>query len=248
MIINNSKKFIFIKTPKTAGSSIEFYLSQFCGKKDTITSLLNNEEKLKKKLNLPDSKNTIFEVIKLNINSLKKFKFKKKILINDHTSLNVLEKKINLNLKKYYIFAFVRNPFKWIISYFWWYLYHEKIINFYEINNLSKKEINILFKLFVKTHSSYWFNWIRDMITSKKYKVHIFKYENIERDINKLKKTLSLENERINFSEIHLKNLKIMKKTKSKLNLDKESLSIIKTAAKYFFDNFSYSKKVPKFF
>lgn len=248
MIINNKKKFIFIKTPKTAGSSIEFYLSQFCGKKDTITGLLDNEEKLKKKLNLPKSRNIIFEVIKLNINSLKKFNFKKKIIINEHTSLNILEKKINLNLKQYYIFAFVRNPFRWITSYFWWYLYYEKIVNFYDINNLSKKEINILFKLFVKTQSSYWFNWIRDMISSKKYKVHIFKYENIERDINKLKKTLSLENEKIKFSEIKLKNLKIKKKTKSKLNLDKESLRIIKTAAKYFFDNFSYSKKVPKFF
>ena len=44
MIINHSKKFIFIKTPKTGGSSVEFYLSQYCKEKDTITPLLKDEE------------------------------------------------------------------------------------------------------------------------------------------------------------------------------------------------------------
>ena len=52
MIINHDKKFIFIKTPKTAGSSIEFYLSQYCKKEDTITSLLEKEEKQKKKIKI----------------------------------------------------------------------------------------------------------------------------------------------------------------------------------------------------
>ncbi len=54
MIISKKKNFIFLKTAKTAGSSIEFYLSQFCGINDTITSLLPNEERLKKKIQFED--------------------------------------------------------------------------------------------------------------------------------------------------------------------------------------------------
>ncbi len=37
MIISHKHKFIFVKTEKTAGTSIEVYLSQFCGKDDILT-------------------------------------------------------------------------------------------------------------------------------------------------------------------------------------------------------------------
>ena len=47
----------------------------------------------------------------------------KKIVVNEHSSLKILEDKIKLALNDYYTFAFVRNPYHWIVSYFWWYLY-----------------------------------------------------------------------------------------------------------------------------
>jgi hypothetical protein len=39
MIISHEHRFIFIKTRKTAGTSIEAYLSAFCGDKDVLTPL-----------------------------------------------------------------------------------------------------------------------------------------------------------------------------------------------------------------
>lgn len=40
MIISHKHNFIFIKTAKTAGSSIEAYLSPFCGESDIVTPFI----------------------------------------------------------------------------------------------------------------------------------------------------------------------------------------------------------------
>ena len=44
MIINHKYKFIFIKTRKTAGTSIEIALSQFCDANDVITPITGQDE------------------------------------------------------------------------------------------------------------------------------------------------------------------------------------------------------------
>ncbi len=248
MIISKKKKFIFLKTAKTAGSSIEFYLSQFCGENDTITSLSLKEEKLKKKLKLAIKQNYEYETIKFGFKNFKKLDFSKKIILNDHSSLNVLENKLKLDLKKYYIFAFVRNPYHWITSYFWWYLYHEKILDLKNLNRLSKREINLLFKFFLKSQCGYWFNWMKDIIYSKKYKVHIFKFEDLEKNISKLNNILSLNDEKIKFGKFKLKDLNINARVKQKIKFDKESIKLIKVKAKYFFKRFRYSNKPPKIY
>tara|TARA_Y100001970_G_scaffold274809_1_gene375153 strand:+ start:4599 stop:5351 length:753 start_codon:yes stop_codon:yes gene_type:complete len=248
MIISKKNNFIFLKTAKTAGTSIEFYLSQFCGNNDTITSLLPNEEKLKKKFNLKVKKNYEFKKIKFTKKNFLKLSFLKKVILNDHSSLSVLENKIKYPLNDYYIFAFVRNPYHWIVSYFWWYLFYEKILDIKKINRLTKKEINLLFKIFLKLQCAYYFNWMKDIIYSKKYMVHVYKYENLNKSMKKLKSILSLKNEKNKFGEVYLKSLKISLKTKQKLKLDKEDIKFIKNEAKYFFDKYNYSKKVPKMY
>lgn len=45
MIISHKWKFIFIKTQKTAGTSIEAFLSRFCGDDDVITPFGSEEER-----------------------------------------------------------------------------------------------------------------------------------------------------------------------------------------------------------
>jgi Sulfotransferase family len=45
MIISHSRKFIFIKTLKTAGTSLEIVLSRYCGPDDIVTPLIPEEEK-----------------------------------------------------------------------------------------------------------------------------------------------------------------------------------------------------------
>lgn len=44
MIISHKYKFIFIKTYKTAGSSIELYLSKYCGKQDIVIPMIDEDD------------------------------------------------------------------------------------------------------------------------------------------------------------------------------------------------------------
>ena len=44
MIVSHKNRFIFLKTRKTAGSSIEIALSKHCGPEDIITKIAPSEE------------------------------------------------------------------------------------------------------------------------------------------------------------------------------------------------------------
>lgn len=47
MIVSYSRRFIFIRPRKVAGSSVELFLSRFCGEEDIITPASENEETLR---------------------------------------------------------------------------------------------------------------------------------------------------------------------------------------------------------
>ena len=73
MIISHQKKFVFLRTGKTASSSIEVFLSQFCSTGDTITPLgtfaSDDEDKFKEKHDLLCAQNYILKkkVLELKI-------------------------------------------------------------------------------------------------------------------------------------------------------------------------------------
>ena len=50
VLVSHRYKFIFIKTVKTAGTSIEISLSRFCGKDDVIVPFHKEDENIRKSL------------------------------------------------------------------------------------------------------------------------------------------------------------------------------------------------------
>ncbi len=50
MIINHKYKFIFIKSFKTAGTSLEIALSKFCNKNEIIKPIVKKDELIRRKL------------------------------------------------------------------------------------------------------------------------------------------------------------------------------------------------------
>ena len=65
MIISHRHKFIFLKTSKTAGTSIEIALSQICGEEDVITPLAKEDEELRRLLSCRSSQNYLPELSRL---------------------------------------------------------------------------------------------------------------------------------------------------------------------------------------
>lgn len=57
MIVSHEHRFIFLKTAKTAGTSIEIALSGFCGPRDVITEIEDSDETIRRGLGLRGPQN-----------------------------------------------------------------------------------------------------------------------------------------------------------------------------------------------
>ena len=127
MIISHHNEFIFIKTRKTAGTSIEIALSKFCKPPDIITSLSNSEEKMKESLGLPGRQNTLvplrhyrrWDLWTLLTGGGRAHHF-------THTSAELAKKRVGgETFEKYHKFCVVRNPWDRAVSQFFFEKYGE---------------------------------------------------------------------------------------------------------------------------
>jgi hypothetical protein len=101
LILNHKYKFIFIKSFKTAGTSLEIALSKFCGNKDIITPIVKEDERLRSKLNFTPPQN--YEGMR------------------EHMSATEIKNKIGTELfNDFFKFVVIRNPYEQVISAYYW--------------------------------------------------------------------------------------------------------------------------------
>ncbi len=246
MIISHKNRFVFLRTGKTASSSIEVYLSQFCTKGDTLTPLgtfaSDDEDDFKKKHNLIGAQNYILKKKSYGIKNFLNLNFDNNIHINAHDPVNkVLKSEIGKQIRDYFYFCFVRNPFDWIIRSFLWHIYivNNRDINW--INGLNNKEVSKHFKIFLDTHSRIYFKHQEKIVSNNKVKINVYKYEKLEENIKEIKNNLKIKNEKIHLKDIKFKKLKINKK----VYIDNEDKKNIIKDAEFFFKNFYQNDDIP---
>ncbi|MGF1522355.1 MAG: sulfotransferase family 2 domain-containing protein [Leptolyngbyaceae cyanobacterium] len=120
MIINHRYKFIFLKTIKTAGTSLEIALSKFCGPEDVITRINEADEAIRRQLGFRGPQNYTFQGVygEESDNSLaaENNPGKTKEFYN-HAPAQFIRANISDRLwHNYFTFCFERNPFDKAIS------------------------------------------------------------------------------------------------------------------------------------
>lgn len=122
MIISHKHKFIFIKTQKTAGTSVEIALSAICGSDDIITAISPEDEKTRKSLGFLSAQNTDVSPSRFSIMDLyQKLVKKKEVIYFNHVSAKKIRRWIGSSIwEDYYKFSIERNPWDKVISHYYW--------------------------------------------------------------------------------------------------------------------------------
>ena len=154
MIISNENRFIFFKPMKTAGSSIEVFLSQHCGEDDILTGSDHEDEILSSSFRYP-KRNNIQEILLDGQEAIDHLtKSGNSHLINsslEENKVSILYPRFHMHstpvqfknnselepiFKDYYTFTIIRNPWDTMISFFWWSFYHPPTIHVDEYGNV----------------------------------------------------------------------------------------------------------------
>ena len=113
MIVSHRHRLIFLKTRKTAGTSVEIALSRICGSEDTITRLTDEDEELRRSLGGRGPQN--FESPPL---AAKAF---------NHMLARGVRRIVGPEVwSDYFRFAIERNPWDLVVSQYYWRYRHEE--------------------------------------------------------------------------------------------------------------------------
>lgn len=122
MIISHRHRFIFLKTRKTAGTSIEIALSRFCGPDDVITPILEEDEAVRRELGFRGPQNLeIAERLQRPWDRLRSWWWREPFRFFNHAPAAWVRRYVDPSVwSSYFKFCFERDPYDKAISRYYW--------------------------------------------------------------------------------------------------------------------------------
>lgn len=126
MIVSHKHKFIFLKTRKTAGTSVEVILSRFCGPDDIITPISDKDETLRGSENGPRNDQGRFNPLPelavpgTDISRTIRDAWRGRKFFNHMTAAQARNRLPREVWDSYFKFCFERNPWDKTLSSFHW--------------------------------------------------------------------------------------------------------------------------------
>ncbi|MFM7056842.1 MAG: sulfotransferase family 2 domain-containing protein [Planctomycetota bacterium] len=122
MILSHRHRFIFLKTAKTAGTSVEIALSRHTGPEDIITPISASDERLRKECGGHGPQNHLLPLRSLTARQLAgvALQFRRPGFYNHMSAAEVRQLAGEDVWGRSFRFCIERNPFDRVISLYWW--------------------------------------------------------------------------------------------------------------------------------
>lgn len=122
MIVSHRYRFIFLKTRKTGGTSVEIGLSRFCSPADIITPVTLQDEQLRASLGYPGPRNAAIGLRHYEtLDWLRLLGKRRRKQYFNHATAEYVRHHIGESIwNSYFKFCFERNPFDKAVSRYYW--------------------------------------------------------------------------------------------------------------------------------
>jgi hypothetical protein len=147
LIVSHKHKFIFLKTTKTAGTSLEIALSRYCGPRDIITPISETDEIIRQSLGYRGPQNYKRRFSEYRLRNLKEIiRGKPALKYYNHMRASEIRDELPSECwSTYFKFSIVRNPFDYAVSRYFFHnrgIWSKEHFQTWLIENCEKLTIN----------------------------------------------------------------------------------------------------------